>query len=83
MVRHLAVPDRPQQNCIKPAQLLQTVYGHHDAVLQIVLAAIGKRFKFNFKTIARGQGLQYPYPLGDNFPADSVSGDQGDFKYLI
>jgi hypothetical protein len=46
-------------------------------VLQVVLTAVGKGFKFDFKTIALGQGLQHPQAFGDNFPADSVSGDQG------
>ena len=63
--------------------LLQTVSGHHDAVLYIILAAVREPVKFDFKTVPGGQDLQHPDALGANFPADAVSRNQGNMKDSI
>ena len=83
MIRHTGSADRTQQNGIEGAESLQPVSGHHDAVFQIVVAAVREFFEFDFKTIAGGQSLQHPHTFGDNFPADAVSRNQGNLQGTI
>ena len=70
--------DRAEEDRVGPPDPLFPVFGHHPAVLRIVVA-VGKIMPLllDGEAIARGGGFQHANALGHHFLADAIAGDDG------
>ena len=68
-------PDGPKKDRVVPADLLQPVFRHHAAVLQIVVAAPGQLIPLEVESELLPGCLQHPDALGNHFLADAVAGN--------
>ncbi|CFW34116.1 Uncharacterised protein [Bordetella pertussis] len=60
------------------ADLRGPVIGHHLAVARVVIAAPVEMVPLEIDAETRGGRLQHAQPLGHDFLADAVAGDDGD-----
>ena len=78
VVGHPGEPHRPEEDRVEPGEAVEPVGGHHPAFGPVRLAAPGEVLPGEVDPVAAGRGLHRPDPLRRDFPADPVSGDDGD-----
>jgi hypothetical protein len=82
VVGHAGKAAGAEENRVAVADRLQSVLGHHAAVLQAVLAAPGKLFAREFDAELAPCGFEHAQAFGHDFLADPVAGDDGDLVGL-
>src|SRR5260370_4175431 len=73
------MPYRAKEDGVEGPELLESVLRHHAAGFQVALAAPVEFLPGERKTKAPRGGLGNANSLGDDFPANAIAGNGGDF----
>ena len=72
-------PTAPRKMASESRRSLEPVVRHHMPCFAVGGAGIGEGLVLEPKAVQRRHFVEHPHSRGDNFVADAVAGDEGDF----
>src|SRR5262245_60143189 len=82
MIRHAGRADRTEEDCVECPEFFESAFRDVITMLEIVIATPWKMFDREPEAaLASGQHLQYLESCRDDFDADAIAGDGGDFVF--